>query len=275
MIFNPADIASPHSLEQLLHRGDIWRGRDQYCPPQTVLDTGYSPLNAALLNRGWPLGNLVEVCQQNLSHSEWLLFTPALRAALDGYLVLLNPPAIPFAQGLIQSGLDLEHILVVQAGNKADFLASFSELARTASCAVLLAWQPQQALSYTEMRKCLLATADGQGLYVLFRPASARQQSSPAALRLHTEIRAQTLDIHIFKQKGALQMAQLPSIKLPLPKDWLALPPHKVLGQTPAQERTTQVRLASAGVVQQLRPGDAAINHPGTNPITPLHGRKP
>lgn len=274
MIPNPADNPPPKTLEQLLHRGDIWRGRNQLPLTRAVLDTGFSTLNAALLNRGWPLGSLIEVSQQNLGHSEWLLLTPALCATSGGYLVLLNPPAIPFAQGLIQAGINLDHILVVQASNKADFLFSFSELARTESCDALLAWQPQQALSYTELRKCLLATAEGRGLYVLFRPASTRQQSSPAALRLGTELRAQALEVHIYKQKGVLQTVRSPTIKLPLPKSWQSLPPHRLLGQAPQKLNTTgqpgtqQLATGSAGV--PARRGNTAIHK-----IIPLHGRKP
>lgn len=259
----------PKTLEQLLHRGDIWRGRDQLPLPRAVVDTGFSTLNTALLNHGWPLGSLIEVCQQNLGHSEWLLLTPALRVAPGGYLALLNPPAIPFAQGLIQAGINLDHILVVQTHNKADFLASFSELARTESCDALLAWQPQQSLSYTELRKCLLATTEGRGLYVLFRPASTRQQSSPAALRIGTEMRAQTLEVHIYKQKGVLQTVRLPTIQLPLPNSWQGLPAHRMLGQTSTWQHNTKQLVggfSSAGRVPARKENTAKI--------TPLHGRK-
>lgn len=272
MISSPADTTSPKTLEQLLHRGDIWRGCDQLPLPRAVADTGFSTLNAALLNHGWPLSSLIEVCQQNLSHSEWLLLTPALRAAPGGYLVLLNPPATPFAQGLIQAGINLDHILIVQTRNKADFLASFSELARTESCDALLAWQPQQSLSYTELRKCLLATTEGRGLYVLFRPTSARQQSSPAVLRIGTEMRAHTLEVHIYKQKGVLQTVRLPTIQLPLPSSWQGLPAHRTLGQTSTRQHNTyQLAAGSAG------PGrvPARKSNATTNKITPLHGRKP
>lgn len=218
-------------LEQVLQRPDIWRGRSPGVGSYRVVDTGYPALNAGLLHQGWPIGGLIEVCQQNLSHSEWLLMTPALLKTSGGYIVLLNPPALPFCQALIQAGLDLERLLIVQAPSKADFLASFLELARASACDVLLAWQPQQALSYTELRKCLLATQDNKGLYVLFRPASMRQQSSPASLRLLTELTASHLQITIFKQKGCLQTQQPEAIGLSLPLSWQGLLPHRLLDQ--------------------------------------------
>lgn len=271
MITSPVDTPPPKTLEQLLHRGDIWRGRDQLPPRRAVVDTGFSMLNTALLNHGWPLGSLIEVSQQNLSHSEWLLLTPALRVAPGGYLVLLNPPATPFAQGLIQAGINLDHILVIKTRSKADFLASFSELARTESCDALLAWQPQQSLSYTELRKCLLATTEGRGLYVLFRPASTQKQNSPAVLRIATEMHMQGLEVHIYKQKGVLQTVRLPTVQLPLPNNWQGLPAHRLLGQTSTQQHPRQLA-AGSGAASSVpaRKINAAIHK-----ITPLHGRKP
>lgn len=225
----PSETTAPPSLEQLLRRSDVWRGDSQRFAPRIALDSGYPALNAALLNKGWPLGSLIEVCQQQPNHSEWLLFTPALLHTPGGYLVLLNPPAIPFAQGLIQAGIDLERVLVIRSGNKADFLASFTELARTPACNALLAWQPASGLSYTELRKCLLAAADGRGLYIVFRPESARHQSSPATLRVLTEAQSAALTVNIFKQKGQLQQSRAHTLKLPIPDAWQELLPHRHL----------------------------------------------
>jgi protein ImuA len=224
---NPSSI----TLEQLLNRGDIWRGQSQGFAPQQALETGFAGLNAALLNGGWPLGHLIELCQQNFIQSEWLLLNPALLRVGKGFLVLLNPPNMPFAQALIQSGIDLERLLIVEASNKADFLKSFTELTRANACDAVLAWQPKQFLSYTELRKCSLASSEGQGLYFLFRPASVKEQSSPAALRLLMTLHAQHLQITIFKQKGALKAHSQP-ILLPVPDTWQSSLPHHELDQT-------------------------------------------
>lgn len=226
----PEDIPELN-LEQLLSRSDIWRGDSGAFVPQIVVDTGHERVNSALLNGGWPARSLVEICQKGFQQQEWCLFSPVLRA-VKGYIVLLNPPITPFCQALIQAGIDLERVIVVQITNKADFLASFVELARTESCEVLLAWQQNQALSYTELRKCLLASNEGNGLCILFRPESAQQQSSPATLRLLTEITSIDVKITIFKQKGMLQQRQSRPIQLPLPNIWQGLLPYHLLDQT-------------------------------------------
>lgn len=237
---------NPPSLEQLLQRGDIWRGQSKHVAPHTALETGHEDLNDGLLQRGWPLASLVEICQTGalngpgypgghtsaVSQGEWLLLAPALRQLADGYTVLLNPPALPFAAGLIQMGIDLDRLLVVTTETKTDFLASFTELVRTDICVALLAWQPRPGLNYTELRKCQLACSNGKGVYFLFRPISVRQQSSPAAVRLRTQLHPTSMEIHIFKQKGSLNRADEKSIYLPLPEHWQPIAPHANLDRS-------------------------------------------
>ncbi|HSC67829.1 MAG TPA: translesion DNA synthesis-associated protein ImuA [Cellvibrio sp.] len=230
MNLTPPDNPQAPNLEQLLGRRDIWRGHAHPAVAAVVRDTGYAALNAQLLGGGWPASSLVEVCQQGFVQSEWHLLVPAL-VDVSGLVVLLNPPCTPFAQALIKAGLDLERVLVVETGNKADFLFSFIELTRSNTCEALLAWQPNQSLSYTELRKCQLAATEGQGLYVLFRPSAVAEQSSPAALRLSIHLQAQDLHVHIFKQKGELGATAQP-VLLPLPNNWQGFAPHHLLDQT-------------------------------------------
>lgn len=248
----PTDTSNTH-LEQLLNRSDIWRGDSRAFVPQLTVDSGYPNLNDSLLNSGWPTSSLVEVCQRGLHQQEWQLLSPVLKAG-TGYIVLLNPPALPFCQALIQWGIDLERIIIVQVANKADFLASFVELVRSESCEVLLAWQQHQMLSYTELRKCLLATNEGAGLYILFRPESAQQQSSPATLRVLTEVTPTQLQVKIFKQKGVLQQQAQP-IALPLPKAWKGLLPYHLLDQIilPGHSGASPAKRKSATVVPLKR----------------------
>jgi protein ImuA len=217
------------SLDQLLRRQDIWRGYARHYACE-VVDTGFDTLNQGLLNHGWPLGALIEVCQPGFQ-GEWQLFSPAIRANREGLLVLLNPPAEPFSQALIQAGIDLDQLVIVRATEKAHFLACFSELTRTADCATILAWQPKEHLSYTELRKCLLASSEGKGLYVLFRPATVQQQSSPATLRLFNRLLPNGLEVTIFKQKGLLPRHQIEPVTLSLPSAWRSCPPHHLLDQ--------------------------------------------
>lgn len=207
------------TLDQLLHRHDIWRGHRNHFSNRNAVNSGYEELNALLLNGGWPLGALIEICQQRFQ-GEWQLFLPALLSLESGLIVLLNPPADPFSQSLIQVGIDLDRLVVVNASEKKQFLACFRELSRTGNCGAVLSWQTQDYFSYTELRKCLLAATEGNGLYALFRPSAVQQQSSPAQLRLFCQVVPSGLEVTVFKQKGMLQRQQTKPVILPLPTNW-------------------------------------------------------
>lgn len=216
----------PVNLEQIMLRGDTWRGEFPIVESETGLDTGYTALNEALVSNGWPNKGLIEVCQQGFSQHEWYLFAPALKE-IDGLIVLLNPPLIPFAHGLIITGVDLERVRIVRSSRAEDFIASFVELCRTSACSSVLAWQQDLRLTYTDLRKCLLAANDGRGLYSLFRSAGAQQQSSPASLRILLSLQSDGILANIFKQRGMLQGDKL--VKLPLPSDAEVMLPYHLL----------------------------------------------
>ncbi len=229
----------PPDLEQLLLRGDIWRGTKAYVQGDYGQDTGHPLLNSCLVHQGWPHGCLIEISQQEFGQGEWLLLTPSLCKSTQGLQILINPPALPFAQGLLQAGLNLDRLLIINAPAKNDFLAAFVEIARAKACSHLLAWQPQQALNYTDVRKCVLASSEGSGLYWLLRPARVSTQHSPAHLRLHTRMSADTLEVTITKQKGGEQSLLNRPISLPLPRAWLGYQPHAHLDTTPDSRPAT------------------------------------
>ncbi len=220
-----SENASGPSLERLLCRPDIWRGQSRRFTAGTGLATGYPDLDQELLHGGWPPGALTEICQRGFQ-GEWQLLTPALLSLETGWIALLNPPGEPFSQALLQAGLDLDRLVVVEAAEKPHFLACYAELARTGGCSALLAWQPRDSFTYTELRKCALASSRDAGLRVLFRPSAAQRQNSPAPLRLFSQVTAGGLELTVFKQKGLLQRRQPRPLVLPLPGEWQAYPPR-------------------------------------------------
>ncbi len=232
-------------LEQLLLRGDIWRGTKAAVQNIHGQDTGHPPLNECLAQRGWPYGCLIEINLQEPGHGEWLLLTPALRHNTQGLQILINPPALPFAQGLIQAGIDLDRLLIINAPAKNDFLAAFVEIARAKACSHLLAWQPAQTLNYTEIRKCVLASNDGGGIYWLLRHSRNMQQHSPAHLRLRTRMCANHLEVTVTKQKGGDQSLLNHPLEIPLPREWMGYQTHANLGTLPDTHLTKTGKLTN------------------------------
>ncbi len=156
---------------------------------------------------------------QDRCHTEWLLLVPAILKTDKQFIVLINPPTRPFAPALLQLGIDLDRLVVVEASRKSDFLMSFLQMSRSPA-GVILAWQPKENLSYTDLRKCQLACLEGQGLYCLFRPADVLQQSSPAGLRIQVAVREKDLAITVRKQRGMLTQKADATVSLPLPRAW-------------------------------------------------------
>ena len=227
-------------LEQLLLRGDIWRGTKAVVQDNNGQDTGYPALNDYLVHHGWPQSCLIEINLQEAGHGEWLLLSPALSNSPQGLQILINPPAIPFAQGLIQAGIDLDRLLIINAPAKHDFLAAFVEISRAKACSHLLAWQPAQALNYTEIRKCVLASNEGTGIYWLLRHSRNIAQHSPAHLRLRTRIHAEHLEVVITKQKSGDQSLLNKPLEIPLPREWMGYETHANLGTLPDTHKRTQ-----------------------------------
>lgn len=214
------------ALSALLRRNDIWRGHSHSFVEQEVVDSGHENLNKALLHKGWPKSCLIE-CNQTNYAATWLLFISVLKRMSErGLVALINPPADPYAVSLIQQGVDLDSVLIARPADKNDFVASFVDLAKSRVCSMLMAWQPQQRLTYAELRKCQLATLEHQGLTFLFRHDTALQQSSPAALRIRLTVHARYLNLEFIKQKGKLPGEV---VQLAFPDHWFGLESYKDL----------------------------------------------
>jgi len=220
---------SPSTLEQLLRRPDVWQGHSHAFLPQTSIKSGHKVLDKALQHQGWPTHSMIEICQ--LFHScEWWLFHPAIQSLntqeQQRYIALINPPATPYIDGLERLGITTNQLIVVQTQTPAEFITSVTELNQCPVCCVVMAWQPKQTLTYTQLRKLQLSASQRDGLSIIFRHARAKQQSSPASLRMLVTPNSSSINIHIFKQRGKLQHT---TIDIDPPNIWKGLAPHRLL----------------------------------------------
>ena len=218
---------TPLSLEDLLNRTDIWRGVTNAQAAEKWLASGYESLDKAL-NGGWPAGCLIEACAKASACDWWLLHPAVVAACKKGYCALVAPPHLPYAQGLAQLGVDLNRLLVVSPKNKRELIACLVELGQSAAFQVVIAWQQRFTLRYAELRKVHLAAQRHSGLCILFRPLTAQDNSSPAALRFRLSVQTDQVALHFFKQRGNLYQQ---NIALPVPDYWQKLLPHYMLGK--------------------------------------------
>ena len=207
--------AGQDSIEALLARagGRLWRGRgaieSSNGPDGAHWATGHAALDAALPGGGWPAGALSELLLPEFLLGEVRLLAPVMRALNRDarWISWLNPPAIPYAPGLAQAGLDLRYHLWLPALPATDAWWALEQLARQPASGLALAWvEPLDAHS---LRRLQLAAETGGGLAVLCRPEAAAGQASPAALRLLLQPRGKQLGVEIIKARGRIGQRRL------------------------------------------------------------------
>lgn len=210
----PTGLATPADLP-----APIWRG-DQLGHAGTVsLSSGFPALDAELPGAGWPLGVLTELITREPGIGELRLLVPVLRQLTRErkVVILLAPPHIPYAPALASFGIDLDYLIVIQAGHAADRLWAIEQTLKSASFGALLAWLPQQRTRPEHLRRLQLAAQSARGPVFLFRELPAQFESSPAPLRLLLLPRPeQQLAVEILKRRGPV-LARPILIRLPLP----------------------------------------------------------
>lgn len=181
---------------------NVWQGGELGCQEGGVTSSGHGLLDAQLPGEGWPVGGLVEVLQGQPEEHAWRLLLPALAQALKdhaGPVVLVHPPRVPFGPSLRAQDVPAERLLWLRADKPSARLWATEQALRCAEVAAVLAWLPQA--KNAELRRLHIASQQQGRLFFAFRPLTARNDSSPARLRLLVEGR-ETLQVHVLKRRG-------------------------------------------------------------------------
>ena len=189
------------SLESCLRRRDIWRG-SKIPVSGCAIATGFAVLDQHLPDGGWPLGVLTEILVEDVVCSPLWLLLPALAtlAPQRPWQAWITPPAIPYAPGLHQSGLDLSKILLIRAADRTDAVWSAEQSLRSRACSAVLCWSGK--LQRTATRRLQLAAEHGQALGICFQNRHGADSHSMAALRLYCRQTANGIYIDIIKCRG-------------------------------------------------------------------------
>jgi hypothetical protein len=181
----------------------LWRGDAMGCHRAGGRPTGYAALDKELPGGGWPPSVLTELLWPQQGDGEFRLLAPVLsRLAGSGEtIVLLAPPHVVFAPALAQLGIDSRQLLLIQSEKPGDRLWAVEQVLRSASFGALLCWLPQVRTDH--LRRLQLAAGAGEGLVFVFRSALARQEASPAPLRLLCRAApAGCVAVEVFKRRG-------------------------------------------------------------------------
>lgn len=180
-------MSQKHAINELLSSTpQLWRGR-QASRGQRALPTGHAKLDARLPGKGWPLGAMTELISRKPGLGELRLLFPALTDTGEQgqWVILVDPPWIPYPASLQGHGLLLERLLLVRTRGGKESLWACEQALRSGRGGAVLAW-PEQ-IGFARLRRLQIAAENNAKLAFLFRPGSALRESSPAALRLQLE----------------------------------------------------------------------------------------
>ena len=124
------------SLEQLLQRNDVWRGRRHAPSRSGLLSTGFPLLDAELPGGGWPRGALIEIMPRTTGIGELSLLLPTLARLVDDrrWLAWIDPPYIPYAPALAAAGIELSRVLCVKSREPGEGLWALEQAGQAPEC---------------------------------------------------------------------------------------------------------------------------------------------
>jgi len=188
----PRALSTSSAITSLLASApQLWRGREPN-RSQRTLSTGHARLDKRLPGGGWPLGAISELVTSTHGLGEFSLLFPALAeiSQKGEWLVLIDPPWIPYPPALQSHGLALQRLLLVRTASARESLWACEQALHSSRGGAVLAWPEligKQAISFARLRRLQLAAEAGAKAAFLFRPDSVRNAASPAALRLHLQ----------------------------------------------------------------------------------------
>jgi hypothetical protein len=168
----------------------LWRGREPN-RHQRALSTGHGRLDMHLPGGGWPVGAVTELVTSQPGLGEFSLLFPALAEISHNghWLILVDPPWVPYPAALQGHGLALERLLLVRTDSARESLWACEQALHGIQGGAVLAWP--EHVSFARLRRLQLAAEANAKLAFLFRPEQALTSASPCALRLRLQGAAQ------------------------------------------------------------------------------------
>ena len=205
------------NVELLLNQGSLWRARESTTLTETSITTGiptgFKSLDALLYDRGWPRASLVEILSENSGSGELRLIANGLAELShqeSRWVAWINPPHVPYAPALLGTGIDINKVLLIHPRTHKEAIWSLEQTLRSGTCSTVLAWLNEADLKPPELRRIQFNARQGETWVTLFRPPTASQIPSPAALRLSVNIKsADELRLTIIKRRGGWAMKDI------------------------------------------------------------------
>ncbi|MEO5692595.1 MAG: translesion DNA synthesis-associated protein ImuA [Usitatibacter sp.] len=192
------------TVAQLVQLPGVWRGGELEHVVHPVVPTGHAQLDAELPGGGWPQSTLTEVLHEAAGIGEVSFLSGALRRAAEGQRLIawVNPPHLPYAPAIAQSGLALESCLVIRPADREDALWAAEQSLKSGACGAVMLWMERFAEEYAWLRRLQMAAETGRCMAVLFRSTLAERHSTPSHLRVVVSAAPGVVKVRIPKRRG-------------------------------------------------------------------------
>ena len=179
----------------------VWRGRSLR-RDAPALPSGHAVLDRHLPGGGWPLGALTELFTENPGSGEFGLLLPTLARLTRQaqWVILVDPPWIPYPPAIHGHGVALERVMVIRSDDPQHALWACEQALHGPIGGAVLAWPGNPG--FARLRRLQLAARSGQKTAFLFRPLHDSQSPSPAALRLWLAADPEGVRITVLKCQG-------------------------------------------------------------------------
>ncbi len=195
-----------YNLAQVLQHPAVWRARDTH--HQAGLPFGYSTLDQQLPN-GWAPHAINEILVPQYGVGEFALLLPVIRQLQQSALpmVWIDPPALPYAPGLLQRGIELNNLLIIRPNNDREAIWAAEQGLRAGALSGMVLWNDETSMR--RLRRLQLAAEHGKTWLALIRKGFAAKLPSPAPLRLEIQTKAESRTINIIKSRGLAGHTQI------------------------------------------------------------------
>jgi hypothetical protein len=199
-------MSTPPALSAVLQDHRLYRGGRPLAADAEATPSGFAALDDYLPWGGFPRGALTEILLAQPGLGEFALLAPALaRIGASERVVLVGPPAVPYAPALLQAGLPLQRLYWIE-GDAARGAWAAEQCLRAGCVGAVALWSASG--DDRQLRRLQLAASEGRSHGFLLRPLPHAGNPSPAALRLQLEGVPGRLRLRVLKCRGALPPAQ-------------------------------------------------------------------
>ncbi|CUA88818.1 hypothetical protein [Pseudidiomarina woesei] len=212
-------MAFPAQVEALVKQGLVWQGQQAplHRSPSNVLTTGWPELDQRL-GGGWLQGCVHELQLQQQFIGELTLLLPLLSQP-NITTLWINPPATPYAPGLIYQDIALLQQVIVQEPDNKLALWAAEQAVQSKAVDLVLFWHTT-GLSAAAVRRLQQAAEAAQKTVFIVTAIQPEDDARAYAMRLRlTKIAAAPLQVEVLKRRYGWPLPPFPcAIESRLPR---------------------------------------------------------